>query len=82
MDIDTIIGLIITIFVLGYGLYKIYRTNIDAHKTTQGKIDAVITTTENHQKSIDQAIADIEQVIADIRDKNQPTNASESKEKK
>jgi len=58
--IDTIMGSVITIAVLGYSLFASYEKNMKAHKTTQGKVDSVISTTVKHESEIEKLAADLE----------------------
>ncbi len=60
MDPTYIIGTVITILTLGFSLYATFRKNIAAHKTTQGKINAVIQTAQTQQSKIDQLAKDVE----------------------
>ena len=65
--IDTIIGEVITIAVLGFSIYKAFSGSIKEHKTTQGKIDSVISTAQKQQSAIDQLSNDIEQLKGQIK---------------
>lgn len=69
MDATYIIGTTITILSLGAALYSSFKRNISAHKTTQGKIDAVITTTQKHESEINQLASDVENLIASLKPK-------------
>ena len=60
MDYTTIISAVITIAVLGATLYQTFKANVSQHKTTQGKVDAVIQTAQQQQSKIDQLVKDIE----------------------
>ena len=65
--IDTIIGEVITIAVLGFSIYKAFTVNIQQHKTTQGKVDSVISTAQKQQSAIDQLSKDIEQLKGQVK---------------
>ena len=65
--IDTIIGEVITIAVLGFSIYKAFTVSIQQHKTTQGKVDSVISTAQKQQSAIDQLSNDIEQLKGQIK---------------
>ena len=67
MDPTYIIGTIITIATLGFSLYASFKKNIAAHKTTQGKIDSVITTAQKHESEINQLTTDVEALIASLK---------------
>ena len=60
MDYTTIISAVITIAVLGATLYQTFKANVSQHKTTRGKVDAVISTAQQQQGKIDQLVKDIE----------------------
>lgn len=60
MDYTAIISAIITIAVLGASLYGTFKSNIAAHKTTQGKVDAAIATAATQQSKLDALAKDIE----------------------
>lgn len=65
--IDEIIGEIITIAVLGFSIYKAFIGSIKEHKTTQGKIDGVISTAQKQESAIEQLSKDIEQLKGQIK---------------
>ena len=65
--IDEIIGEVITIAVLGFSIYKAFSGSIKEHKTTQGKVDSVISTAQKQQSAIDQLSNDIEQLKGQIK---------------
>ena len=67
MDPTYIIGTIITIATLGFSLYASFKKNIAAHKSTQGKIDSVITTAQKHESEINQLTTDVEALIASLK---------------
>ena len=67
MDPTYLIGTIITIATLGFSLYASFKKNIAAHKTTQGKIDSVITTAQKHEATINQLTTDVEALIASLK---------------
>ena len=67
MDPTYIIGTIITIATLGFSLYASFAKNIAAHKSTQGKIDSVITTAQKHESEINQLTTDVEALIASLK---------------
>lgn len=64
--IDTIIGTVITIATIGFGLYESYVKNAASHKTTQGKVDSVIATTVKHESTIEQLVADVESLKSEF----------------
>ena len=70
VDTTVIIGTLVTIATLGISLYESYKKNIAAHKTTQGKIDAVITTTQKHENEINQLEKDIADLASLIKNKS------------
>jgi hypothetical protein len=65
--IDAIIETIITILVIGAGLYKTYKDNMTAHKTTQGKIDAAIRTSKQHEDEISALVKELEDLKSEIK---------------
>ena len=65
--IDEIIGEVITIAVLGFSIYKAFTASIQQHKTTQGKIDGVISTAQKQESAIEQLSKDIEQLKGQIK---------------
>ena len=67
MDPTYIIGTIISIATLGFSLYASFKKNIAAHKSTQGKIDSVITTAQKHESEINQLTTDVEALIASLK---------------
>ena len=67
MDPTYVIGTIVTIATLGFSLYASFKKNIAAHKTTQGKIDSVITTAQKHENEINQLSSDLESLIAYVK---------------
>jgi outer membrane murein-binding lipoprotein Lpp len=67
MDPTYIIGTVITIATLGFSLYASFKKNIAAHKTTQGKIDSVITTAQKHESEINQLSSDVQSLIAYVK---------------
>ena len=67
MDPTYIIGTVITIATLGFSLYASFKKNIAAHKSTQGKIDSVITTAQKHETAINQLTIDVEALIASLK---------------
>lgn len=64
--IDTIIGTGITIATIGFGLYESYVKNMASHKTTQGKVDSVITTTVQHESTIEKLVSDVESLKSEF----------------
>ena len=65
--IDTIIGEVITIAVLGFSIYKAFTVSIQQHKTTQGKVDSVISTAQKQESAIEQLSNDIEQLKGQVK---------------
>ena len=65
--IDTIIGEIVTIAVLGLGIYNAFRSSIKQHKTTQGKLDAVVSTAQKQESAIEKLATDLEALKSQIK---------------
>lgn len=59
MDITAIISTVITILILGSGLYTAFKKSIAAHKTTQGKVQAAVDTAAKNQSTIDALAKDV-----------------------
>lgn len=64
--IDTIVGMVITIATIGFGLYETYVKNAASHKTTQGKVDSVIATTVKHESELEKLVSDVETLKAEL----------------
>lgn len=64
--IDTVIGTVITIATIGFGLYESYVKNAASHKTTQGKVDSVIATTVKHESTIEQLVSDVKALKTEL----------------
>lgn len=69
MDVSAIIGSIVTIIILGYSIYSQYKANMAQHKTTQGKIGSVISTTATQETAIQKLATDIEDLKSQITGK-------------
>ncbi len=65
--IGQIIETVITILIIGSGLYKVYKDDIKEHKTTQGKIDAAISSTRHHEDEISALAKELEDLKSEIK---------------
>ena len=70
MDATYIIGTVVTIASLGVALYSSFKKNIAAHKTTQGKIDAVVATAQKHESAINQIASDVQSLVNSLKPKS------------
>lgn len=64
--ITEIIGTVVAILTIGSGLYASYKADMTQHKTTQGKLDAVVSTTVKHETDIETLIKDFEALKSDF----------------